>query len=83
MVDVWIPASKAARRALDLGADLSACLSAANDAAEKGAQATTDMRAARGRASKLGERAIGHLDPGAASAAIIIRTLLAAHIAQR
>jgi dihydroxyacetone kinase phosphoprotein-dependent L subunit len=83
MVDVWIPASEAARSALDLGADLSACLSAANDAAEKGAQATTGMRAARGRASKLGERAIGHLDPGAASAAIIIRTLLAAHIAQR
>ena len=51
------------------GADLAARLRATASAA---AQATVPMRATRGRASFLGERSMGHMDPGARSSAIII-----------
>ena len=44
-------------------------------AAEEGARATTPMQARKGRASYLGERSIGHQDPGATSAALIMRAL--------
>jgi dihydroxyacetone kinase-like protein len=46
---------------------------AAADAADKGRDATTEMLARKGRASYLGERSIGHQDPGATSAALLIR----------
>ncbi|MFI0980580.1 dihydroxyacetone kinase subunit DhaL [Streptomyces sp. NPDC021093] len=48
---------------------------AARDAAESGALATVPLQARKGRASYLGERSIGHQDPGAASAALLLRTL--------
>jgi dihydroxyacetone kinase-like protein len=48
-------------------------LRAAADAAEKGRDATIEMRARKGRASYLGERSIGHQDPGATSAALLLR----------
>jgi dihydroxyacetone kinase-like protein len=44
-------------------------------AAEAGARATVPLRARKGRASYLGDRSIGHQDPGAASTALIIRAL--------
>ena len=50
-------------------------LGAAADAAEEGARATVPMQARKGRASYLGERSIGHQDPGATSAALIMRAL--------
>ena len=50
-------------------------LAAAADAAEEGARATTPMQARKGRASYLGERSVGHQDPGATSTALIIRAL--------
>ena len=50
-------------------------LKAAVEAAEAGAEATKSMVALRGRASRLGERVLGHMDPGAASAVVILRTL--------
>ncbi|GGZ30363.1 dihydroxyacetone kinase subunit L [Streptomyces inusitatus] len=48
---------------------------AAREAAERGALATVPMRARKGRASYLGERSIGHQDPGAASSALIVGAL--------
>ena len=48
-------------------------LRAAADAAEKGRDATIEMLARKGRASYLGERSVGHQDPGATSAALLIR----------
>ncbi|TIP50699.1 MAG: DAK2 domain-containing protein, partial [Mesorhizobium sp.] len=47
-------------------------LAAALKAAERGAEATKDMIAAKGRSSRLGERSLGHMDPGAASAVTVI-----------
>jgi phosphoenolpyruvate---glycerone phosphotransferase subunit DhaL len=48
---------------------------AARQAAEKGAEATVPMRARKGRASYLGERSVGHKDPGAASSALLVAAL--------
>jgi dihydroxyacetone kinase-like protein len=48
-------------------------LRAAADAADKGRDATIEMLARKGRASYLGERSIGHQDPGATSAALLVR----------
>jgi dihydroxyacetone kinase-like protein len=48
---------------------------AAAAAAEEGARATLPLQARKGRASYLGERSIGHQDPGATSAALIMRAL--------
>ena len=48
---------------------------AARAAAEEGALATTPLQARKGRASYLGERSIGHQDPGATSAALLIAAL--------
>jgi dihydroxyacetone kinase-like protein len=48
-------------------------LQAAADAADKGRDATIEMLARKGRASYLGERSVGHQDPGATSAALLIR----------
>lgn len=69
MVDAWTPAVDAAAAA----ADPHAALAAAADAAEAGAQATEPLVARKGRASYLGERAIGHRDPGSESTALILR----------
>ena len=72
MVDAWKPAADAALEAWASGASLLECLDLAERAARQGCEATRDMTAAKGRASRLGERVIGHIDPGAASAAIVI-----------
>ena len=73
MVDAWTPAVDAAQQALDGGADASAVLEAAAVAAAAGAEATDPLVARKGRASYLGERAIGHRDPGAQSSAYQLR----------
>ena len=57
------------------GVPLPVALAAAGEAAEEGAHATVPMLARKGRASYLGERSIGHQDPGATSAALIVRAL--------
>lgn len=75
MVDAWVPAVDAAQAALERGEPLKAILAAAAVAANEGAEATKAMQAAKGRASRLGERSLGHMDPGAASAALIIQTM--------
>jgi dihydroxyacetone kinase-like protein len=75
MLDAIVPAAAAARAALESGADTAAVVRAAADAAEAGAEATIPLLATKGRASYLGERSIGHRDPGATSAALLLRTL--------
>ena len=73
MVDAWTPALEAARAAAESGSDAAAVFEAASTAAEAGAASTEPMRATKGRASYLGERSIGHLDPGAVSTSLILR----------
>jgi dihydroxyacetone kinase-like protein len=75
MVDALGPAVSALRERLDAGDGLADALSAAADAAEEGARSTTPMQARKGRASYLGERSVGHQDPGATSTALIVRAL--------
>jgi dihydroxyacetone kinase-like protein len=53
-------------------------LRAAAEAADKGRDATIEMLARKGRASYLGERSIGHQDPGATSAALLLRAAVSA-----
>ncbi|MFT2748096.1 dihydroxyacetone kinase subunit DhaL [Clavibacter sp. Sh2036] len=72
-VDAWGPAAEAARAAADAGTAPADVLAAAADAAERGAEATERLVARKGRASYLGERAVGHRDPGAQSSALILR----------
>jgi phosphoenolpyruvate---glycerone phosphotransferase subunit DhaL len=73
MIDAWTPAVDAARAAAGSGADVGAVLAAAADAAAEGAAATEPLVARKGRASYLGERAVGHRDPGAESSSLILR----------
>ena len=75
MVDALEPALEALRRRLEADDPLTDALVAAAGAAEQGARATVPMQARKGRASYLGERSIGHQDPGATSTALIIRAL--------
>lgn len=75
MVDALGPALKAAREAQAQGADLATISARAAAAAEQGMKATIPMLARKGRASYLGERSIGHQDPGATSSWLIIRSL--------
>ncbi|MDH6456342.1 MULTISPECIES: dihydroxyacetone kinase subunit DhaL [unclassified Streptomyces] len=65
MIDTLVPAVDA----------LGAGFAAARTAAEQGALATTPLQARKGRASYLGERSIGHQDPGATSSALLIAAL--------
>lgn len=75
MLDAWIPAAEAAEAARANGKPIQACLEAALAAATAGAEATKSMIASKGRASRLGERALGHMDPGAASAVLILSVM--------
>jgi dihydroxyacetone kinase-like protein len=77
MIDAWAPAADAAGERFAAGDDLAASLKAAADAATAGAEATKNMVAAKGRAERLGERSLGHMDPGAASAVVVIEAMRA------
>lgn len=73
MVDALIPAVSAAEGAAAADASVAEVLAAAADAADRGAESTVDLVPRKGRASYLGERAVGHLDPGARSTALLLR----------
>jgi dihydroxyacetone kinase-like protein len=75
MLDVLIPVARKFSELADQGAELKAICEALKAEAEKGMLATKDMVATKGRAAFLGERARGHIDPGAKSAQIIIDTI--------
>ncbi len=75
MVDALTPALNAAKEALAQNASLAQLTAQVATAAEEGAKATTPMLATKGRASYLGERSVGHQDPGATSSALMLRAL--------
>ena len=75
MLDALVPARDAFQAAVAGGADLARAAAAAAAAADAGAAATVPLLATKGRASYLGERSIGHVDPGAVSSAILLRAL--------
>jgi len=75
MVDALAPAVAAFSKAVSEGAAAPAALAALTDAADAGAHDTMEMQARKGRASYLGPRSVGHEDPGAASAALMLHAL--------
>ncbi|WUH95062.1 dihydroxyacetone kinase subunit DhaL [Streptomyces sp. NBC_00433] len=75
MLDALLPALDALTGALDAGGGAVDAFTAASAAADEGAKATTPLRARKGRASYLGERSVGHQDPGATSSALLIEAL--------
>jgi phosphoenolpyruvate---glycerone phosphotransferase subunit DhaL len=77
MLDAWGRAADVAQRSLKEDAPLAQTLEQIRTAAHEGAEATKAMIASKGRAARLGERSRGHIDPGAASASLIIDTLAA------
>ena len=74
MLDVLLPAS----RHLSAGGDASDLAAGLGAVADQGLESTRPMKATKGRASFLGERSIGHLDPGARSSQLLIRAVCAA-----
>ncbi len=81
MLDALMPAAAAGSAALAGGATSRAIAEAMATAAESGAGATIPLLATKGRASYLGERSIGHQDPGATSSALLLRALADAIVA--
>ncbi len=77
MFDAMAPATAAYTEAVAAGDDLAAALGKAAAAAERGRDSTIPMLARKGRASYLGERSIGHQDPGATSTAMLFTAAVA------
>ncbi|PLZ19243.1 dihydroxyacetone kinase subunit DhaL [Fischerella thermalis] len=76
MVDALSPAVTAFGQAVTAGENMLSAMQKAVAAAEKGMQDTTPMQAKKGRASYLGERSVGHQDPGATSVYLMLQSLL-------
>lgn len=74
MVDAMTPAVDALKASSEAGQSISEALQAAVSAAEQGVQATIPLQARKGRASYLGERSIGHQDPGATSTYLLFKS---------
>ena len=72
MLAVLVPAQDALRAAASAGLAPEQIRARVREAAARGLAATGPMKATKGRASYLGERSIGHLDPGAQSSALLI-----------
>jgi len=75
MYDALAPAMGAFEEALASGVEPAVAARTAADAAAAGRDATEPMLALKGRASYLGERSVGHVDPGAASSALLLAAL--------
>ena len=75
MLDALMPACDAFSEQLAAGADLVTALDAACVAANEGVEFTKTIAATKGRASYLGERSIGHQDPGATSASMTLEVI--------
>ena len=75
IVDALGPAVATLRERVDAGTPLPEAVADAREAAEEGMRATIPMQARKGRASYLGERSVGHQDPGATSTALILAAL--------
>jgi len=77
MLDALCPAYDALKASVEAGEDLKVALTKAVEAAEKGVEYTKTIAATKGRASYVGDRSIGHQDPGATSSLYILKVLLA------
>ncbi len=77
MLDALLPACDALEAAVSGGAGLAEGLRAAVEAGRAGRDATTPMVARKGRASYLGERSAGHVDPGATSSVLLLEAAAA------
>ncbi|MCR5403870.1 MAG: dihydroxyacetone kinase subunit L [Butyrivibrio sp.] len=75
MLDSLIPALEAYTDRIDAGAGMAEALDAACKAANEGIEFTKTIAATKGRASYLGERSIGHQDPGATSATLTLEVI--------
>lgn len=75
MLDALLPAQLAFASAVEEGKSLLECLEAASVAAHAGVEYTKTIIATKGRASYLGARSLGHQDPGATSAHLILKAL--------
>jgi dihydroxyacetone kinase-like protein len=75
IVDALGPAVSTLRAGVEAGRPLRDAVADARAAAEEGMRATIPMQARKGRASYLGERSVGHQDPGATSTALIMAAL--------
>ena len=75
MLDAVIPALDAMKASRDNGMDAEAALAAGVEAAEKGMEHTKDIIATKGRASYVGERSLGHQDPGATSFTYMLQVI--------
>lgn len=75
MCDVWWPVVDAGNVAQEQGLPLDKALALMVQSAEEGVVATIEMQAKKGRASYLGERSIGHQDPGATSSMMMVKSL--------
>lgn len=75
MLDVWLPAAEAAATAVAEGRSKRDFWLTVTAAADSGAAATATMIATKGRAARVRERSLGHLDPGATSAAALVRAM--------
>ncbi|MCI4463025.1 MAG: dihydroxyacetone kinase subunit L [Caldisericum sp.] len=76
MIDTIAPAIESLKKSLSNGTDFVEALEEATRAAEEGMKSTIPMLAKKGRASYLGERSIGHQDPGATSSYLLIKLML-------
>ena len=75
MMDVLIPVANCLKQGVEKKKDLKDLMREAIEVAEKGMLSTKDLLATKGRASFLGERSKGHIDPGARSSQLMIRAI--------
>ena len=75
MLDVLVPVSTTFTHAAAQGKSIAEICREVKNAADKGLEYTRDLVASKGRAASLGERAIGHLDPGAKSCQVMIHAV--------
>ena len=75
MMDVLIPVANCLQEGVQNNKDINEILTEAIQVAENGMLSTKDLLATKGRASFLGERAKGHIDPGARSSQLMIKTV--------
>ncbi len=80
MLDTIIPAAESLKKSRDDNSNLTTALNNCLKAAAAGMEDTIEMQATKGRASYLGERSIGHQDPGATSAYLMIKTFIESYL---
>ena len=74
MLDVWLPTAEKIKETSINTDDIIEILEKGSHTANESMHSTKEMLSKKGRSSKLGERSKGHIDPGAASSALIFRT---------